>query len=202
MAILTIEDALIARIKSLLGNKVRGVESLPGDWDDDMLKRFLKGVPGVFLAFAGGRAPAPGAPVVTFPGQWIAYVATGHASGEAARRRGDSRQAGAYELSEALMKGLHNFTVPAEGTVSFVAIENLFTGQIERQGVSVYAVTFQMPMTLDQAVDENTLDTFETFDVQWDVPPHDTDAEHRKWLGGDTSTSRPDAHDTVGLPQT
>lgn len=199
MAILETEDALIAKIKALLGNAVRTVESLPGDWDDDMLKRLLRLVPGVFVAFAGGGPRSGGSNLASLDGQWIVYVVTGHASGEAARRRGDGVQVGAYELIERLAPALHLFVVPGVGTLRFARVENLYTGMVDRQGIAVYALTFQLDMTFSDAVDEASLDDFQTFDAQYDVPAH-TPGQHQPWLDGDFTAGTPDAHDTVTLP--
>lgn len=199
MGILAVEDALIARIRAVLGNRVRVVDSLPGDWDDDMLRRFAAQLPAVFIAFAGGGSRAPGATTFDIDGQWIVYVATGHASGQAARRRGDALQIGAYELVELLVPQLHLFKVPDTGTLMAVRVENLYTGSIDRQGLAVYALTFQLPMSMPLQLDPAVLDDFETFTAQYDVPPH-TPAEHPKWLAGDFSTSNPDATETVTLP--
>jgi phage gp37-like protein len=199
MGILAVEDALVTRIKAVLGNKVKGVESLPGDWDDDMLRRLLRLVPGVFVAFAGGGAKNAGSNAADIESQWIVYVVTGHASGEAARRRGDALQAGAYELAELLVPALHLFAIAGVGTMVFSRLENLYTGMVDRQGLSVYAITFQLPMCFSADLDLSALDDFETFDAQYDVPPLTTD-EHQKWLDGDYATSNPDAHDAVTLP--
>lgn len=199
MGILAVENALIARIQQVLGDKVRKVGSLPGDWDDDMLKRLLRAVPGVFVVYPGGSRSGAVSTSVKKDAQWIVYVVTGHASGEAARRRGDSQQVGAYELLDTLEPALHGFTVADEGTFAFERDENLYTGRIDTQGIAVYAITLQMLTVVPNQVDGSTLDDFETFDAQYDIPPH-TPGEHAKWLNGDYSTSNPDAHDTVTLP--
>lgn len=202
MTIIAIEDALIDKIKTALGSHVKGVESLPGDWDDEMLKRLLRYVPGVYVAFAGGpRLGAAGAAEATIDGKWLVYLSTGHASGEAARRRGDGQQVGAYELIAILAPLLDGLTVSDVGSFSLIDVSNLYTGSIDRQGVAIYALTLSIPMTFSLAPG-GTLTPFETFHAQYDVPPHVSDAEHRKWLTGDYSQTRPKAQDTVSLPQT
>lgn len=201
MPILAIEDALIDTIKASLGTKVRGVESLPGDWDDEMLKRMLGFVPGVFVAFTGGpRTGSAGAAEATIDGKWLVYICTGHASGQASRRRGDAQQVGAYELIEQLAPLLDSLKVPNVGSFSLLDVSNLYTGSIDRQGIAIYAMTLSIPMTFSVAPD-GALASFETFHAQYDVPPHVSDAEHRKWLTGDYSQTRPEAQDNVPLPQ-
>jgi phage gp37-like protein len=201
MAIKAIEDNLIERIKVLLTTKVRTVESLPGDWDADMFKRLLRMVPGVFVVFAGGAPKEYGGESAFINARWVVIVATGNASGEAARRRGDGTQIGAYEILEQILAHLHGYNVPDEGSLSLVSLENLYSGEIDKQGLAVYAATFQMPMSLPADLDLASLTPFETFDAFYDIPKFETDAERQKWLDGDQSTSKPDAEDTVAVPQ-
>lgn len=199
MTISTCEDALITRIQQLLGTKVRMVDSLPGDFDDETLKRLLRSVPGVFVLWTGGPSNQAGA-LTAIDSAWIVYVITGHASGQAARRRGDAVQAGAYELIETLVPGLNEFDLAGEGSLSLLRVENLYNGAIDKQGVAVYSLTFGQLLTMPATVDPGTLDDFLTFDAQYDIPALETDAEHQKWLDGDYTTSKPDAEDQVTLP--
>ena len=201
MSITTVEDALIAEATATLGAHVRGVESLPGDWDDEMLKRLLRAVPGCFVAFAGGaRSGAASAAEARIDSRWVVYVCTGHASGEAARRRGNQVQAGAYELIAMLAPRLHGLRIAGVGSASLLDVQNLYTGSIDRQGLSVYALTLSLPMLFELVADAAQLTPFVTFDAQYDVPPFTTE-QHDEWLQGDYTTATPDARDTVTLPQ-
>lgn len=201
MNIAAVEDVLIAECKAALGSKVRGVESLPGDWDDEMLNRLVRAVPGVFVVFGGGpRRGAPGEIEASINARFTVITATGHASGEAARRRGDRQQVGAYELLSVLVPRLHGFTVPNVGTLALDDVGNLYSGVIDTKGLAVYTATFSVPLKFELVADPELLAPFETFDVKFDVPPM-TPAERPRWLADDFTQSRPDAHDTVVLPQ-
>jgi len=156
----------------------------------------------VFIVFAGGAPEKYGGESVFLNARWVVIVATGNASGEAARRRGDGTQIGAYEILELILAQLHGHVVPDEGTLSLVSVENLYSGEIDKQGLAVYAATFQMAMSLPADLDLAALAPFETFDAFYDIPKFETDAERRKWLGGDFTTSKPDAEDEVAVPQT
>lgn len=59
------------------------------------------------------------------------------------------------------------------------------------------------PLDLTPPVPDAELDDFVTFHADWDVPPHESAAEHQKWLNEppDHSTSAPDATDDVTLEQ-
>lgn len=202
MGLLSAEDGIVARLKEAAAGKARTVDSLPGDWDDDMMKRFLALTPCLLVAFAGGVPPNVGEVQPSIGSEWLVYVGTGHASGQAARRRGDSMQAGAYELMEfVVIPALHGYKVPEVGTLVLTGVDNVWTGSVERQGLAVYAVRFRLQLDFGAAPAEEALSVFETFDAQYDIPPMSTEAEHRKWLAGDYGTTRPDAQDHVDLPQ-
>ena len=203
MSILTMEDGLVVAITAALAGRVKAVESLPGNWDDDTMKRLLRQVPGVYVSWVGGQTAngRDGGVAGMTNGVWIVYVATGHASGEAARRRGDSQQVGAYELLDILIPLLNGFVVPGEGSLSLVRVENLYSGTVDRQGLCLYAMHFNMPMSWPTTVNETGLTPFETFAPLYDIPAHSAGTEHRKWLAGDLSTSKPDASDVINLPQ-
>lgn len=184
--IASIEDDIIAQAKTLFGARLRAVESLPGDWDDETLKRVLRNVPGMYVVFAGGTPAQPGALTARITASFLVYAVTGHASGEAARRRGDSLQIGAYEILELLIPRLHGHVVPNIGTLIFAGVQNLFTGAIDKQGVAVYAAQFQMQLLWPADLDLSTLDPFVTFDGKIDMAPMD---------------GQIDAEDTIQLAQ-
>lgn len=195
-----VETFLIDRAKAALGTRVRGVESLPGDWDDEMFKRFAAIVPGVFVAFlGGGLRQDTGTNEPTIDSRWGLYCCTGHPT-ELARRHGDAMQIGAYTLLQVLMPLVHGLTMPGVGTFNLVDVQNLFTGTVERQALTVYALVFGLPMTMELVPDPALLTPFETFDAKYDVPPH-TPAFHTEWLQDVYTGGSPDAHDTVALPQ-
>jgi phage gp37-like protein len=202
----TVEDKLIERLKGVLrvgqgSALVRDVQSLPGDWDKDMLKYLALAVPGIFVVFAGGPVKASGGATPLIEAQWKVFAVTGHASGQVARRRGDKMQVGAYDLLQKVIAGVHGHTIPDEGTLMCTDIANLHNGQIEGKGLALYAATFAMTMGFPMEGEPDELAAFETFHVLWDTPVHETAAEHKKWLQGDESASKPDAKDDVQLEQ-
>lgn len=194
------EAFLIAQCKALLGTHVRDVQSLPGDWDDEMLKRFAKAVPGVYVAFVGGeRMEGGGGTEARIDSRWVLYVCTGHPT-EEARRLGDAMQIGGYTLIKLLVPMLASLTMAGVGSFSLVNVQNLFTGSIERQALTVYAIVLSLPMTFELVQADALLAPFVTFDAQYDVPPF-TQAQHTQWLQEIYTAGSPDARDTVTLPQ-
>lgn len=180
------EDAIIDRVKALLGDSIRQAASLPGDLDEETLKQLLIAAPGVYAKFAGG-ALVPGSLDAAIEGRWTLFVITAHASGGDARRRGDKMQIGAYPMLAILARGLNGYTVPDVGIMTLRDMSNLFSGAIDRQGCALYGLTFGLPMEFGTgSVDPGDLDDFITFHGDWDLAPVDAAI---------------DASDTVTLPQ-
>jgi len=178
MGIKSVEDQLLAKITAALTvagqSKVKTVDVLPSDWDKDMLRKFAAVAPAVLIAFSGGQVKDLGAnDAVSLDAQWSVIAVTAHASGNAARRRGDSQQIGAFEICERLVPELHGFTVPDEGSLNLVAIENLWSGEIEKQGLAVYAMRFGLLMSFPLVADESGMGIFLTFDGKYDLPPRE-----------------------------
>ena len=175
MSVKTIEDAIIAEAKDALAAlKVRTVTSAPGDWDKDMLtRRLLAIVPCVLVVFAGGPSKAVGGEVANIDAHWRVIVATGHAGAEEARRHGDSQESGAYAMLESLIPRLDGFRIPDEGTLSLVDVENLFSGEIDKKGLTVYGMTFTHGMSFPLVADPADLSPFVTFDAKYDLAPRE-----------------------------
>lgn len=199
MNLVDIELQLVERVKAVLGSKVRGVQSLPGDWDDDMLRRFAAIVPGVYVAFLGGGRRAAGGTEATIDARFSLYVCTGHPT-ELARRHGDAQQVGAYHLITALVPALHGLVVPRVGSLDLDDVQNLFTGSVERQALTVYALTFRLPLTFDATAPDELLAPFETFDAHWDIPLFASTDTRAAWLQN-PPVGAADAHDVVTLPK-
>lgn len=195
------EAFLIGAVQAELGTALRGVASLPGDWDDEMFKRFAAMVPGVFVAFTGGEQleAGGGALEASIDARWAFYVCTGHPT-ELARRHGDAMQIGAYSLIERLLPRLHGLAVPGVGSLRLVSVQNLFTGTVERQALTVYALVFGLPMTLELVPPDAALAPFETLHAAYDVPPF-TQSLHTQWLQDVYTGGTPDARDVIELPQ-
>lgn len=196
------EDALIARCREVLtvdgGCLVRTVQALPADWDDEMLSTLLREVPGVFVAFAGG--PAKEGNFTEVEATWLVYVATGHETGQEARRRGDALEVGAYQLLALLAPALHGWSPDGGSALQMQRVDNLFTGTIERRGVAVYGLTLKGPLGLD-ATEAPDLSAFVTFAASIDTPVHESREVHEAWMQGALNAPKPDAAMKVVLEQ-
>lgn len=171
-----IEDAVIERCKSLLGEHVRTVESLPGSWNDDTLKAALRRVPGIYVAWSGGTATSGARAGIN--GRYVVYAVTGHASGQRDRRRGNSREIGAYEILERVVPGLHGYSVAGVGSLQLERVDNLYSDRADQQGVVIYGASFSLnKMMFPPVLDAADLADFVTFH-----------ANHQQPDGADTET--------------
>jgi len=173
--ITTTEDAIISRIKQLFGNKLRAVDSLPGELNEEILKEILIQAPAVYVAFTGGT---PGnIDDANIEARWVVFPVTGHASGQKARRHGDAVQIGANEITCRLTAGLHNHVVPDTGTLKLRNISIIFSGALDRQGCTIYGLTFGLPMQFEDADLLAGLDDFITFHADYDLAQKDGQVE-------------------------
>lgn len=166
--IVTVENSLIGLIKAALGARVKGVKSLPGGWDEGMLKRLIVNAPAVYVAFMGG-------PVIgdrRIGSRWGVYAVTSDPCGEAARRVGTKRSIGAYEILERVVPAVDEQTIDNIGSFELSgSIDNLFTGTIAKQNLTIYEAQFTIPLQFDRESDWSTLDDFITFHADFDLVP-------------------------------
>lgn len=163
--IATVEDAIVERAKSALGFPaapvVKQVETLPGGWTLDALKRALQMAPGVHVAFLGGQQQTSGGYI---HGRFAAYAVTKGAQ-EEDRRRGNPRVIGAYDIVERLATQLDELPVLDVGTLFVRGVENVFSEAMFELGGTVYALTLELPNLPWPAKDTSMLAPFVTFDA-------------------------------------
>lgn len=198
--IAAIEDAILAKVKETLGASVRKQESLGGGWTMEMLDRALQFAPGVYVAFLdGGKVSS----AMTIPGRFEVYCVTKGAI-EAPRRTGSAGVIGAYDIVERLMANLEGLLIPGIGSLSVTGPKNLFREAMFDMGGTVYGITLDLPdIPLPSALDESSLDNFETFAADYDLPPFEAAATHQAWVANppDHATGAPDLQDNLQLQQ-
>lgn len=158
----TIEDAIIERCKKVLGEHVRTVEDLPGRWSETTLRAALRKTPGVYVAWGGSSGGGDNNQATT-NARYVVYVVTSHASGERERRRGNSRQVGAYELVERVAPAVHGLKVDKIGSLSLESIDNLYSDRFDKEGVVIYGLAYRLKLTFPPAFDVNNLNDFELY---------------------------------------
>ncbi len=185
MSIKAIEQHIIDTAKAAFGTRLRSVDSLPADWDALTIERAFGGAPGLYVVF-GGATRDPNREDLVGITKWALTAFTDHPN-EPARRHGDSRVIGAYEIIETAAALFDQHDVPGVGRMELVDIDDLFQDAVERKGGSIYGAAFTLPMALpDPATVVDNLVDFLTFDGKFDVAPAD---------------GQVDAEDTVALPQ-
>lgn len=193
-----IEQAILVAVDKTLGAVIREKKSLGGGWTMEMLDRALQFAPGVYVAFVeGGKVSA----ARTIPGRFEVYSVTKGAV-EAARRQGSPGTIGAYDIVERLLASLDGLQVAGVGTMAATGPKNLFREAMFDMGGTVYAITLELPdIPLPAALDDSALANFETFAVDYDLPPFASAETHQKWVTNppDHATGAPDLQDNLQL---
>ncbi|KGE77651.1 phage protein Gp37 [Halomonas salina] len=179
-----IEDAIIARCQEVVGDSVKTVADLPGRWDNKTLRAALRKVPGIYVAWGGAKGEGSSRQPVAHA-RYVVYVVTGHASGERERRRGNSRQVGAYELLERVVPAVHNLSVDGVGTLAFENLDNLYADHFDNEGVVIYGAAYRLKLMFPAAFDVNDLAPFTLYTATHQVGDEDD----------------PDTHSRAELPQ-
>jgi len=195
------ENDLIALIKgSPLGTKLREVASLPDLSGESLVKKFATDAPAVYLA-AGSMQVADRSGRLRFGIACIARNSRGHS---AARQGDGSGPIGLYEMLESVA-GLIDGAAAGDASWKVTVIDFMTDETLYKAGVYAGVVQIETYGTIDlpAPVDEETLDQFLTFHADMDIQPHETTAEHNKWLQEppDQTVSRPDAEDQIWLGQ-
>jgi hypothetical protein len=189
-----VEDAIEAKVKEVLGDRIRAVETLPAALDAAELKRRLRVSPAVYIAFLGGTARGENAVVID--GSFAVYfLVSGKA--EESRRRGSpiNAKGGAYALIEAVLPNLQGLVVKGVGSLTLGEVSNLFADELDNEGITLFAATFTMPLTL-RLMNADEIGKFLDFHADWIVPPHPVPPQGTVLPDGDADTS-----DDVQLPQ-
>lgn len=167
-----IEDAIVERCRRVVGEHVQAIDHLPGRWDQKTLRAALRKVPGIYVAWGGARGDGDLAqPAVA--SRYVVYVVTGHASGERERRRGNTRDVGAYELLERVVPAVHALTVPGVGSFSLESIDNLYSDHFDREGVVIYAAAYQLKAVFPAALEATSLAPFKLYTATHQVGTDD-----------------------------
>lgn len=164
MIIAAAEDAVIARVQSVLANRVRSVESLSGPWTVTALKRAMQFAPCVRVAFLGGNGSSFDDAAID--AKFGVYVIAGQVT-DAQRQRGTAREIGIYEMIELVAPALNEYTIPNIGTLYLDSVTPLFTEQALQLGGAVYAAMFMLPnMVLPLSIAPAALNDFILFHAE------------------------------------
>lgn len=162
------EDWLVAECTRVLGGVFRSIEAGPGEWSDDYLRRLVKSLPAVRVAWLDGTA-RKSIPDLDVDSRWAVYLLTGwNGQRESDRRRGSG--VGAWPAATLLAPWLHA-CVPGNGVgqVMVDRIDNLWSGDLDRVGVALVAITLNVQLAFDPQVEEGEFDDFLRAGADWSL---------------------------------
>lgn len=186
-----LEQGLIDVVEgSALKARLRTVDSMP-DITPETIRNLVGTAPAVYVSaedveFDGHRAK----------GRLSVLCLAKNSRGHKAQRRGDGDAIGLYEI----VSSVAALTGPDSRNGYKATRVRLDRSLAWRQlGLAVAVFNVEAGVTVPAAIDPATLADFATFDAQYDIPPHESETEHDKWLQEppDHTTSQPDAEDTV-----
>ena len=157
------ESWMVDECRRLAGGACRSIESGPGDWSDGYLKRLLKSVPAVRVAFL--EAPAHDGSELTLDTSWVVYVLTGWQGPSEQRRRHEN-----YALVELLAPWLHNAQIPEVGLIRVAGFRNMWTEELDEKGLALFAIMLGLQMDLDPDQAHAAYGEFLHAGVTWDLP--------------------------------
>jgi len=163
--IATIEDRMVAALRSAFDNKVK-VETVPAEITSDEWTQRLRAGTAIYVAFIdAGTDQAPGTERLV--GDFAVYIVSESAGKEVVRRRGNDMRQGAYLMIEIAVPAIHNLAVPGIGTLQLVQVNNLFSEGFDKLGIAVYGIHFRTQLAFDQIA---ALQDFLHFAPQFGLP--------------------------------
>lgn len=134
-------DAIVSAIKTALPD-LYTCEAHGGRFDLNELNRWSKQAPAVLVAAVSVPSIADG-PTHIAEVRWVAYLVTRDTPQA-------TRDIAALDYSEALMRLVRKNTWQLDNThnPTRVAAENLYSGQLDRHGIALWAVSWQQGISL------------------------------------------------------
>jgi hypothetical protein len=191
------EAGLISMVEqSALKQYLARVNTLPDIDGDNLVKRMAADAPAVYVVAGQPVAVSGGALKISFGLACAARNARGHEEA----RRGDGKTIGVYAMLESVLGLAENGR--AGGYLWRVSgVEFMSDAVLLQNGLTVGVVTIETSADMPAGIDEAALADFATLRTDYDIPPHETAAEHGKWADDpqDFTVSKPELQDTQQL---
>ncbi len=175
----SIEDAIIRRISEAKLPYLRTLTTYGGELDGEN-SRCVRAFPAVWVAFQGAeKAKAVGTSkqVYHVSASFVVLVAARNLRNEAATRKGDALQVGTYQMLEDVRALLLRQDFSAWGLhidpLELGRVRSLFNGQLQDQGVSVYAQEWHTTYAVRVSDGDDTLPDFTGVDLRYHLLPDD-----------------------------
>lgn len=145
------EAAYLARIRELFGNRLKRVDTHPGDWSEATLKKLLLTPPSVYVAWLGAGEPRTRNRMVS---RWVVYVVGSVLNGR------ETNRIGLYQMVAVLLAGLSGFKAGNASPLTFEQASNLYSVTQGAAGVVLYGLYFSCEEIIDPLTDISTLADF------------------------------------------
>lgn len=145
------EAAYLERIRALFGNRLKKVDTHPGDWSEATLKKLMLTPPAVYVAWLGAGEPRTRNRMVS---HWVFYVVGSMLNGR------ETNRVGLYQMVAVLLSGMTGFKTGSASPLAFEKATNLYSVAQGASGVVLYALYFSCEEIIDPLTDISTLDDF------------------------------------------
>ncbi|EBS4105245.1 DUF1834 family protein [Salmonella enterica subsp. enterica] len=145
------EQAYLERIRTLFGNRLKKVDTHPGDWSEATLKKLMLTPPSVYVAWLGAGEPRTRNRMVS---HWVFYVVGSMLNGR------ETNRIGLYQMVAVLLSGLAGFKAGSASSLAFEKASNLYSVAQGTSGVVLYALYFSCEEIIDPLTDISTLGDF------------------------------------------
>ncbi|ECL4022166.1 DUF1834 family protein [Salmonella enterica] len=177
------EAAYLERIRALFGNRLKRVDTHPGDWSEATLKKLMLTPPAVYVAWLGAGEPRTRNRMVS---HWVFYVVGSMLNGR------ETNRIGLYQMVAVLLSGMTGFKAGSASPLAFEKATNLYSVAQGTSGVVLYALYFSCEEIIDPLTDISTLDDFlrhyETFGEPDGTPEFEA---HINLSGAGAAESKP-----------
>ncbi|EAS1943560.1 DUF1834 family protein [Salmonella enterica] len=177
------EAAYLERIRALFGNRLKKVDTHPGDWSEATLKKLMLTPPAVYVAWLGAGEPRTRNRMVS---HWVFYVVGSMLNGR------ETNRIGLYQMVAVLLSGMTGFKTGSASPLAFEKASNLYSVAQGTSGVVLYALYFSCEEIIDPLTDISTLDDFlrhyETFGEPDGTPEFEA---HINLSGAGAAESKP-----------
>lgn len=168
-----IENAIVQRIDTAtLGYKPRKVATYGAEFSMG-LERIVRDFPAFLVAYQGGELMQERRSSFKFSARFTVICCANSLRNEAAARQGAGSGVGSYQMAQDVVRLLSGRTLDLSiDPIRPTAIQALINDRADQQLASVYGVELTTAFNFDLAPNPATIDDFETFHANWDIPVH------------------------------
>ena len=170
-----IEQAIIDRIKAaqaadVLGYKLKTIGTWGGDNSDD-LRRLVKSFPAVWVIYAGETPGRHTSRYQEYTARFNIVIAAQSLRNEKQARRGSSGNVGSYQILQDVKSLILNSRLALDiQPVRPGRVTPLINEKSNEHLASLYGLEVSVVYREDQVGETNSLDDFNTFHANWDLP--------------------------------